>query len=520
MYLHEGGGEAIFGRRRFLSAAGALGACVLAAPARGHAPERSPFPPPRPPLDGHGAGGAADARGTTAAAELIARANLGGRTGFAALDAETGEPLQLFEADLPLPPASVAKAPTALYALDRLGAGHRFVTRVLAAPKADAPLAADGVLNGDLILLGGGDPTLETADLATMADALVACGLRRITGRFVVDETALPALLAIDPDQPPQAGYNPGISGLCLNFNRVHFAWAVSDKSLSLSLDARSEREIPPVSVININAVERTEPAFSYTLTREGELWTVARASLRGQGSRWLPVHRPGLYAGDVFRALLAARGVRLPAPELGRLTGPGSVLVEHRSAPLDRILRDMLRYSTNLVAECCGLFASSVGTRRMPADLRASAENLNAWLTTALGTPGIALVDHSGLNPASRTTPLSFAQFFVAAFRDGRLLELLREHPMRDQAGRVQRDHPLSVRAKTGTLHFVSALGGYARMRSGRVIAFAIQSAALSRRAAIAPEARERPAGAQAWAGRARALQEALLELWTAHSG
>ena len=64
--------------------------------------------------------------------DLVAKASLGGVTGYIVADVATGRVLEQVNADAPVPPASVAKTITALYGLDRLGPQHRFVTRILA----------------------------------------------------------------------------------------------------------------------------------------------------------------------------------------------------------------------------------------------------------------------------------------------------------------------------------------------------------------------------------------------------
>jgi serine-type D-Ala-D-Ala carboxypeptidase/endopeptidase (penicillin-binding protein 4) len=484
-------------------------------PAGARAPARSPVPPPRP---GSGAPRTAARTASTAAPRsiesLLARAALGGTTGFAAIDVSSGAVIETHDAEVGLPPASVAKAPTAAYALHALGAQHRFTTRI----RARGGAISDGVLRGDLVLEGGGDPTLQTEDLARLAQLVVAQGLRRVEGRLLVDDAALPRIGAIDPAQPPQAGYNPAIGGMNLNFNRVHFAWRPVQGGVQLGLDARSNTEVPAVSVIRIAAAERAHPVYTHAIDAGRELWTVARPALVAEGSRWLPVRQPALYAGDVLRALLAARGCTVPAPQVATGGADGTILAEHHSAPLAVMMRDMLRFSTNITAEGAGLAAS---LRVGPApDLRTSAARMNGWIASRLGVPDLALADHSGLGDTSRVTALALARFFVAAQRDGLLPDLLRAHPLRDAQGREMANHPVTVRAKTGTLNFVSGLGGYARTGGGRELAFAILSADLARRARIPEADRDRPPGAQAWAGRARALQQGLIERWAALHG
>lgn len=479
-------------------------AVALACPALARAPERSLRPPAR-----------LAARAITASSgaarsidALLAEANLGGRVGFAVIDLRTGQVLESRAPDTGLPPASVAKAATAAYALDALGPSARFEARIM----ATAPISG-GVLRGDLVLVGGGDPTLDTDALARMAQNLHAAGLRRVEGRFLVDETALPRIDQIANDQPVQAGYNPTISGLNLNFNRVHFEWQRRQGQMVLSMDARGSRETPPVSVIGIEMRARDVPVYTYSGSGTREMWTVAASALNQNGSRWLPVRRPGFYTGDVLRALCAARGVTLPAPQNGRAASGATVLVRHQSASMSEVLRGMLRHSTNLTAETLGLSASASRGQRGQS-LAQSAGAMNGWLAQAHGVQGLGFVDHSGLGEAARVTPVALAQMF-RALRGTAMPDLLRAHPMRDAQGREIPNHPLQVRAKTGTLNFVSALGGYFTAPGGREMAFAVLCADLPRRQALRADERDRPAGGRAWSGRARALQQALIERW-----
>lgn len=109
--------------------------------------------------------------------DLIREARLDGAVGYVLRDGDTGAIIEEVNGDLPLPPASVAKALTAAYALSVLGVDHRFETQVI----ATGPVA-DGVVQGDIILAGGGDPTLDTDGLNDLALQLKAAGIRGVTG--------------------------------------------------------------------------------------------------------------------------------------------------------------------------------------------------------------------------------------------------------------------------------------------------------------------------------------------------
>jgi D-alanyl-D-alanine carboxypeptidase/D-alanyl-D-alanine-endopeptidase (penicillin-binding protein 4) len=178
-----------------------------------------------------------------------------------------------------------------------------------------------------------------------------------------------------------------------------------------------------------------------------------------------------------------------------------------------------MLRFSTNLTAECVGLHATQSGGRRVRA-LEPSAERMNAFAAQRYGADGMNFIDHSGLGDGSRISPRTMAQYLMGARQEGLLPDLLRDHPMRDDNGRAQANHPINVQAKTGTLNFVSALAGYAQWQGGRPIVFSIVSADMNRRRAAQNADDERPSGARTFAGRARALQQDLIERWSGLHG
>lgn len=444
------------------------------------------------------------------AAEIIAEAGLGGRIGFAVADAATGEMLEVVNPLFPLPPASVAKAISCAYALDRLGPNYRFRTRLV----SDGVLA-DGRLDGDLWLVGSGDPLFDTDALAAMADDLVNMGVREVTGRFRVATGALPEIWQIDPSQLPHVGYNPAISALNLNFNRVHFEWERVGDDYTILMDARSASLRPAVQVARMRVEERTTPVYTYSDAESHDAWTVARGALGDAGSRWLPVRRPAAYMAEVFQTLMEEHGVDLPSPTY-EATAPETalVLVEHVSESLDEILRGMMRWSTNLTAEVVGLMATQAGDVRA-ASLPESGAAMTAWMSDTLGARNATFVDHSGLGVGSRIRPQDMTHALVAAGPEGLLRDLMKDIPMRDRDGNVIEGHPIEVVAKTGTLNFVSALAGFARTPSGRDLAFTIFSADLDRRDAIPEAQRERPAGTRTYNGAAKRMQQALIERW-----
>lgn len=480
-------------RRDFLTALAGTGA-TLALPACANAPERSLIPPLKPAQSADG---------------IVSRAGLGGDIAYTLLDMKNGNLLEGRGSNTPLPPASVAKTITALYALEKLGLDYRFATRLL----ATGPVQ-NGVLRGDLVLAGGGDPTLDTDALAGLAATLAQGGLRRVEGRFLVWGGALPAIEQIADDQAVQAGYNPSVGGLNLNFNRVYFEWARQPNDYRVTMDARSDRFRPEVRLAQMQIANRASPLYTFRMARGREQWSVARSALGNSGSRWLPVRQPDLYAGEAFQALAAAQGITLSAPARASTAPQGQLLAQHRSDRLAEILRATLRYSTNLSAESIGLTATVAGGN-MPRDLAASGAAMSAWARARYGMTSLRMVDHSGLGAASRVSMSDLANMFHRAGREGAIKPLLREHPFRDGNGRLLPSQPFEVRAKTGTLYFVSALAGYMRSPGGQDMAFAICSSDLRRRAQVVGSGQDRPEGTAEWARTARTMQQDLLYRW-----
>ena len=476
-------------RRRFLAGAGAV--LMAGRAAATPLPEADANPFARRDPDG-GLSRRPAARPMPSPDALIAAAGLPGVVGYAAVDAMTGE-LVAANCAGAMAPASTLKAITAAYALDRLGPGHRFRTRV--------------IRSGDmLILAGGGDPRLDTDDLAELA-AMTAAAVTTPPMRFTVWGGALPHVDELAPEQDDHLAFNPALSGMMLNFNRVHLGWQAG--GAGLTAEARADRHSPRAYSVAASAGPGT--LFGYRADDRREYWRVSPAGMRRAGSRWMPVRKPELYAGDVFQTLCRAQGLALPAPEVLDDLPAGPEIAALDSPPLTDILADMLAYSTNLTAEAVGLAASGAP------DQRASAAAMAQWLQGQGVAGDFTFADHSGLSPDSRISPEAMARMMAGPGRVAGLADLMKPDPLAEDLGRAPGLRG-EVTAKTGTLNFVSNLAGYAEMPGGPKIAFAVFCADEPRRAASAGQ--ELPDGVIGWTRRAKTLQRGIVEsLVTGHA-
>ncbi|NNC79952.1 MAG: hypothetical protein HKN94_07335 [Acidimicrobiales bacterium] len=345
-----------------------------------------------------------------------------------------GEEIYSVSPDVPLVPASAQKILTAYGVYELLGEDHSFTTRVA----SDVPIV-DGVLDGDLYLIGGGDPLLATddyvlryeepqayTDLNRLADALVATGLTEITGAVIGDESRYDAE-RYNPSWPErftnvQQNQTGPLSALTVNDGFVRFDSTNTANSLATASD--------------------NPPAFAAAFFDDL------------------------LEAQDVIIRRSASSGV---APGLAINLVPSL-----QSDPVEVVTNQMLSISDNMGAELLlkeiGLVAGDGGTTVF------GAERLEGLLEDR-GTPteDVGIVDGSGLAEQNRVTCRLLAQ----------VLDLSRTSPLVDGLAVMGETGTLTdrllgspavgrVRAKTGRLNNVGALAGIATADDGSDLVFA----------------------------------------------
>lgn len=440
---------------------------------------------------------------------IVQAAGLSGTKSIVVMDALTGTVLESHNGAKALPPASVAKVATALYALSALGENTTFKTRLL----ATGPIE-NGVLKGDLVLDGSGDPRLDTDALGSLAEQLKVQGVQVVRGKFYVYSGTLPYQHEVDSDQLDYVAYNPTIDGINLNFNRVYFQWKRGSNGYALSMQARAKKYSPEVKSIRISLKNSSLPIFSYRSVSGDDSWSVAQSALGKSGSRWLPVRNPADYAGEVFRSVATYNGIRMPTHKVTDKPISGNVVAEWESGSIRALTKSMIKYSTNMTAEALGMNAT-VKRGKSAKSLRASGQAMTHWMEETYGVRGAKFVDHSGLGGDSRIAAHEMCRFLVNAKWDGPLRPILKEITLRNTKWQKAPVSGTKIVVKTGTLNFASALAGYVSCASGRKLAFAIFTADIQKRNAIAKKDRERPPGARAWARRSRVMQHQLIRHW-----
>jgi len=447
------------------------------------------------------------------------------QVGFLLFDATSGRVLDQHRADEPFIPASTTKVTTALAALEILGRDFRFVTTLL----ATGPIEA-GVLRGDLYLRGGGDPTLSSDDLRTLARALRDAGVRRVDGSFLFDESLFPRSAEIDLLQPEAATYNPAVGALSVNYNRLELRWKRGGAGYTAKLLSPADGGAIAVRGVGTGVLgSKLDPRIDFVFAPEPEPRWLLSPRLAPSGSTMLPVKGdPGTLAAELFATIAEQQGTALPLPARGTTPPDARVIARHESEPLTTVAEGLLRYSNNLTAELTGLAAS----HRLAGEglaLEPSARRLAAWWQDRLPDTsfrGFVASNHSGLSSTTRHSPRQLAailRYGVSA--NGAAVSLPALLPTREvpegPGAHGGDGMPTGVRAKSGTLLYADGLVGFLEGRDGRELGFVILLTDPVARARFDATRDVRisasPPEATDWTARAKALERDLLARWRA---
>ena len=416
-------------------------------------------------------------------------------------DAETGEALYEQNAAKHFVPASNLKLFTTALALEKLGLEFRFHTTL----ESTGAITPEGELTADLVLVGRGDPNLSNRKfpfnlkeefdgapekiLEKLADALVAKGVKSLSGDVVGDDSYF-----------PHEGYPSGweVDDMVWEYGAAISALVVNDNTATLTLtpgpmagDEVQATVSPPTldfAVDNGVLTSLANAKADLTLRREpGAHLVVVRGTLpAGSGPRKLvlAIEEPALHAATLLRALLEERGVRIGGGVRARhevvaveATSAPRVLAEHVSIPLRDAVKLVNKISQNLHTEVLLRAAMrQTGTWTAPEDLMKFAADFYAQAGIApeevIQTDGSGLSRHDLVTPRAIVSLLRYAQtrpwfesFYASlpvAGVDGTLEERMKNTPA---AGRVH--------AKTGSVDHVRTMSGFADTSGGRRLEF-----------------------------------------------
>jgi len=413
---------------------------------------------------------------------------------------DRGDTLVSRNADIALTPASNMKVLTSAAALHHLGADYRYTTWLL----ADGPVA-DGVVEGDLVLYGTGDPGIadrffesRATVFEQLADDLLAAGIREIRGSVVGDGSRFVGDLRSASWEPEDMNewfaapsgalsYNENVVSLRVSPGEPggppvvgsvpdHTGLPVRNEAITVTGAAR-----PPLALLREHP---DDPVLVYGEIRAGgaDVW------------RQMTITDPALFAAHGLTHVLRESGIVVrDAPssitdgDRTRVGNPGivaagsatpTVLAIHHSPPLSTYLRAVNQRSHNLYAD---LILKTLGWELAgEGSFEAGGRVVRDWLIeTGIPTTGLRVLDGSGLAPENRVSASTLVGVIEATSLSDEWDAFWESLP---EAGdrtlnRRMRSTPAAgnLRAKTGTIRRVSSLSGMVRSADGERLAFAI---------------------------------------------
>jgi D-alanyl-D-alanine carboxypeptidase/D-alanyl-D-alanine-endopeptidase (penicillin-binding protein 4) len=387
-------------------------------------------------------------------------------------------PLLAINAALPLNPASSIKTLTTLAALEVLGPSYTWHTEI-------HPLGtiADGTLDGDLLLKGGGDPFLVEDYFRNMLKTLQRRGVTRISGDLVIDESLFDPSVSMEPmiDNDTNRSYNVLPHALMVNFQTVNFFFYPHGNGREVVIKA--DPELPNLNIVNQLRLEnrscdgfqrgvsfREDPADASGVVFAGNYpsrcveFVLQRAVLDAP-----------TYAYGLFRKLWQELGGEF-AGELRMGTTPvdHEALVVWESEPLTDVIKSINKYSNNMMTRQL-LLTMAVEKYGTPATVENGVRAVQDYLA-ALGIDHAALVlgNGSGLARDTRITANLFNDVLQRGFGINTMPEFLASLPLSGEDGTMRNrlrngDTRGSMHVKTGSLDAVASVAGYVHARSGR---------------------------------------------------
>jgi len=416
--------------------------------------------------------------------------------GILIVDPAHGDTLYAHNAAKLFLPASNMKIITATTALAQLGPDYRYRTTFA----AHGPIV-HGVLRGDLVVIGRGDPTVSdhmagdaTLPLRAVAESLAAHGIRRITGHLVRAGDAFPGpTLGFgwdwdDLSEPYAAGvdelmFNEGITTIT-----VHGGARPGSPG---RVTTAPSTDYPAVRA-HVATMQPTgdgpSPALTATYDSAAGAIDVAGTIAPGDSvmlqladpdpaAAYLAALGDALVAGGIHLRAHAVRSAPRTDSSARFDTTRLDTIVVVRSPPLREILPAMLKPSQNQIAEALvrtiGLERTGVGTADSGA--RVVRTQLLGW---GADTDGFVVRDGSGLSRHDYLSPATIVRALTAVQRDTAFEVFYDALPIAGVDGTIERrmvgtTAAGNVRAKTGYVDRARSLSGYVTTADGTALVF-----------------------------------------------
>ena len=392
----------------------------------------------------------------------------------AVLDTTGGRRVLLWQDTKPVNPASLTKLLTTSAALERLGPAWSWATPVWLAGPVQA-----GVLEGSLHIKGSGDPKLVLERVWLLLRRVQQLGVREIRGDIVLDSSAfvVPDSSPADFDGEPLRPYNVRPAALLFNFRSSVYTF-VPDSAAGVVRIATepplagqvADRSVPLASGPCDDWRGALKASFEPGRTRFGGSYALAC------GEQVWPVAdpQPASYEARLIEGLWREMGgVLHGSVREGAAPAELKPSFELRSPALAEVIRDINKFSNNVMAQQLFLTLAREANPRQPATPDGARETLARWLAERTGSLGdeVVLDNGSGLSRATRISAGRLAKVLLMLHDGPVMSELMSSLPVSGLDGTMRRSQATPGRAhlKTGSLRDVAGVAGYVLSNSGR---------------------------------------------------
>jgi len=406
----------------------------------------------------------------------------GAKVGVAVSSIKTGEMLTERGAGLALNPASNVKIVSSVAALHILKPEFRFKTEYY----ATGPIR-DGVLAGDLIVKGYGDPTVVNERLESVAHNLHFLGIQKITGRIVYDDSYFDGDLkakGFREERKSFKAYAAPVGALSLNHNTI----AIYVRPTECGSPALVATD-PQTDYVDLKGSVKTTCKRNRFGIFDHESNGRMAIFVSGQVKGNVPAQRnirsiydPSRYFAATLAQDLRQAGIAVTGEISHGLVPRSAKLLEvDQSPPLSEVVNEMNKFSNNFMAE---MLVKAVGAHlALPGTFANGLVEIRKFLENRVGFQRgeYVLGNGSGLNEVNRFSAKQIVQLLTYAYKDFSIAsEFVSSLAIAGTQGTIRkrmRDAATYglLRAKTGTEHGISALSGYVPTKDHDVLAFSI---------------------------------------------
>jgi serine-type D-Ala-D-Ala carboxypeptidase/endopeptidase (penicillin-binding protein 4) len=383
-------------------------------------------------------------------------------------------PLVALNTRAPMNPASVIKLVTTAAALDQLGPAWSWATPVWLQGKLQ-----DGVLDGAMVIKGSGDPKLVMERVWLLLRRVQQLGVREIRGDIVLDSSAfaVPESAPGEFDGESIRAYNVRSAALLFNYKASIYTF-VPDAARGIAVVASEpalagqqvDRSVPLSAGPCDDWAGALKASFSATRVRFGGSYPNAC----GEQTWALADPAPGSYNQRFIEGLWREMGGKLSG-SVREGTAPADVKpsFEHRSPPLVEVVREINKFSNNVMAQQLFLTLALARQPSQAATPDSARDNLKRWWSERVGElPAELVIDNgSGLSRETRISAASLGVLLQSAWASPWMPELMGSLPITGVDGTMRRSRAGVGRAhlKTGSLKDVAARAGYVLAPNGK---------------------------------------------------